>query len=149
MKPKFKVEATAMISGKINRFEVHGNQMLDRNQIAGFDLGSATKFNIEETKKLFHLKLRLTFQAFDNVQKNLNYKATIESAFSFYVENLNDFAVKQEKNGALYNSELAITLAGMAYSTLRGMLMYASKGTPLDGYIIPIVDPSLLVHLEK
>ncbi len=144
----FKVEATAMISAQITRFEVQGNQMLDRNLIAGFEIGSATNIGINEAQKVLQLQLALTLQAIDNQQKKLNYQASIESLFSFYVDNLEDFVIEQD-NEKLYQGELAATLVGISYSTLRGMLPFVAKGTPIEQFLLPIVNPSLLIPINN
>ena len=44
--------------------------------------------------------------------------------------------------------DLASTLAGLAYSTTRGMLVSRLNGTFLDGCILPPVAPHALLLLE-
>jgi len=69
-------------------------------------------------------------------------KAPYTQLFIFIVENLNDFI--STVNGLELNFLTAATLAGIALSSVRVVMLTLTQGTPFDGFILPVIDPKQL-----
>jgi len=43
---------------------------------------------------------------------------------------------------------MGATLAAIALSSVRGIILTRTQGTPFDGFILPIIDPKQLILPE-
>ena len=70
-----------------------------------------------------------------------------ELLFSYTVQNLAELVEPLEgESEPLVHPQLAVLLAGVAYSTARGILWTRLAGTPLDGITLPILDSRKLLQ---
>jgi hypothetical protein len=77
-------------------------------------------------------------------------KANFTIDFDFEVENMADFVKKTEDTSSVeVSAELGTALMGIVYSTARGIVLTRTAGTVLDGIILPVIDPALLLEGES
>lgn len=107
-----------------------------------FDLG----FNLEDKLIKADFKLNVISRS-DSV--NLE-EATGEFVFTFIynVENLDELATVNKKKHITLDGRLGNAVASITYSTVRGILFTRLKGTSLEGFILPVIDPNRLLHEE-
>lgn len=72
-------------------------------------------------------------------------KANFHFVYFFKVDNLNELAIINDKNLMDVNSALANALSSISYSTSRGILLTRLQGTPLQGFILPVINPNSLI----
>ncbi len=65
--------------------------------------------------------------------------------YVFHVENLQELAIPDENKGISLNGGLGNALASITYSTSRGILLTRLKGTGLENFILPVIDPNSLL----
>ena len=65
--------------------------------------------------------------------------------FFFLVKDLNRWLNHTEENGVVVEGILASTLAGISYSTARGILLTRFQGTAFQNVILPIISPMQMV----
>jgi hypothetical protein len=85
-----------------------------------------------------------------NYQKE-NEKVELMSycgAVNFLINNFQD-VVHVNNNDVDMNEALESTLVSITYSTLRGMIVLRTLGTPLAQFILPIINPMILVESRK
>lgn len=85
----------------------------------------------------FHIRLRAKD---DDTKKILLY---FDCAVHFRIDNYSE--IIQDQPSMFINQDAEITLVSISFSTIRGMLAIKTTGTPFSHFILPIVDPSILV----
>lgn len=77
-------------------------------------------------------------------------KANFTIDFDFEIENMSDFVRKTDDPKSIdVSSELGVTLMGIIYSTARGIILTRTAGTVLDGIILPVINPAILLEGES
>ena len=93
-------------------------------------------------------RIYFTLKAQDESQTPIGLELEYGMEFHFVVDNLSDFILTKEGNPAQMDVAIAVTLLSMAYSTARGIVYERTRGTFLDGALLPVIDP-LKVLLEN
>lgn len=68
------------------------------------------------------------------------YESRFKCKFLVKVENLEEFKVNEEGIDK-YDPIIGLTCTGITFSTLRGILFVKLLGTPLEFYMLPVIDP--------
>ncbi len=111
----------------------------------GFEV--ATGFNVEE--HIIGLELTVVIQAVNKNKELLDIKGSYTHEFIFKVENFEDFIDKAEKAEEIkIDPIMGGTLAGIAYSTIRGIIYTRTQGTSLNAVVLPVVDPKKIMGGE-
>ena len=128
------------IAGFLN----HAEDVND-DEIKGFSstFSFGTAYSIDSKRIKNTLEIKIKAEGEGNREINLEAGYTVE--FIFEVENLEDLSEKQEDGTVKISIDLAATLAGICYSTLRGIVLTRTQGTPLNGMIMPVVNPYTLL----
>ena len=108
-----------------------------------FDLG----FNLED--KLIKADFKLSIVSKSDTTNFEEATGEFLFTFIFNVENLNELASVNKKKHITLDGKLGNAIASITYSTTRGILFTRLKGTSLEGFILPIIDPNELLHLER
>jgi hypothetical protein len=108
-----------------------------------FDLG----FNLED--KLIKADFKLSVVSKSDATNVEEATGEFQFAFIFNVENLNELAILDKKKHITIDGKLGNAIASITYSTTRGILFTRLKGTSLEGFLLPIIDPNDLLHLER
>ena len=104
-----------------------------------------TAWNIDHKTSAITFSLRVDLQGNDKKGKEMGLKGYYELGFRFKVTNLKALTQKIEGNDAVDGSLLA-TIAGIAYSTARGIVMERTAGTFFNGVVLPVIDPKQLLQ---
>jgi len=86
----------------------------------------------------FHIRLRAKE---DKTKKVLLY---FDCAVHFRIDNFSE--IIQDQPNMFINQSVEMTLVSISFSTIRGMLAARTAGTPFSYFILPIIDPSILVE---
>lgn len=103
------------------------------------NLGNKPDFDPDNNKCRFRLHITLEGQDAAGAAVGLDAEFLID--FVFVVENLPDFFIPY-KDGFQVHAILGATLLGISFSTARGIVMERTKGTPLAGFILPVINPA-------
>lgn len=106
------------------------------------NLGNKPTFDLDHNKCQFGLHITLEGQDASGAALGLDAEFFID--FGFIIENLPDFFIPY-KDGFKVHALLGATLLGISFSTARGIVMERTKGTPLAGFILPVINPSELL----
>jgi len=104
-----------------------------------------TAWNIDHKTSTIMFSIRIDLQGVDKKGKEIGLKGYYELGFRFKITNLKDLTQKIEGNDAVDGSLLA-TIAGIAYSTTRGIVMERTAGTFFNGVVLPVIDPKQLLE---
>ena len=66
--------------------------------------------------------------------------------FEYHVENLDDFVTGGESNESkVVENILGATIAGISYSTARGIILNRTQATNFNGVLLPVINPADLL----
>ncbi len=119
-------------------------QISEDNISANFELNY--KWNLEENKFAVVFKISYSIN-----EENNKHADCLKLSFmnEFQVDNLKDlFQVKENKEFEI-NEKLEVSLVSITISTARGIVFEKTKGTPLNRFILPIIDPSDVILSKK
>jgi hypothetical protein len=119
---------------------------IDDDDIKGFSssISFTTAYSIESKRIKNTISIEIKAEGLENIPLKLEAGYTVD--FIFEIENLDELSQKQEDGTIKISIHLAATLAGICYSTLRGIVLTRTQGTPLNGMIVPIVNPYSLLN---
>lgn len=129
------------IAGFINQ-----SDDIDEDDISGFEsnFSFSTAYSIE-SKRIKNI-LEVKIQAIGK-EKKIELEAGYTLEFVFKIDNFEDLSKIQDDGTVKISVHLAATLAGICYSTLRGIVLEKTQGTLLSTVILPVINPySLLTN---
>lgn len=154
MNPERKIdpEKIHMLRIKTIKGRIMNDSETDSSVIAGYRFTNDIATAINEAEQIVGLKLTVYIDTLDNKKQKLDIQASYTHEFVFKVDNLSDFIFSEEEKAAAENEDgidplLIGTLAGIAYSTTRGIIITRTQGTALNAVILPVIDPKKLMGL--
>ena len=100
-------------------------------------------FNIED--KLVKIDFQVEVVTDSNGENSEEAKGDFHFVFVYHMENLQDLVTAEKENQFELSGVLANVLASITYSTTRGLLMVKVKGTALENFILPVINPNTLI----
>lgn len=104
---------------------------------------SETVFNLEKNLLNFKLFIKVEGLNKDEEFTGISVKYIIE--YFYLIENLNDFADFEEDESYTISQQLGATIAGISYSTSRGIILDRTQTSEFNGILLPVVDPNKLL----
>lgn len=120
----------------------------DINEIKGHVFGFDLKTALRTEEKIVGLKLQVDITAVNEKNKKLPITGSYTHEMIFYIENLNDFIEKINKEQVI-DAAFGSTLVSIIYSTVRGIIYSRTQGTSLGIVILPVVAPLKLMGFEN
>ncbi len=150
---KIEPEKIHILSIKTLKGKIENNEDASSSAIVGYRYKNALAVALNLDEKIVGLKHTIYIDTLNKKQEELEIRASYTHEFIFRVDNLNDFVNVPEENEGTEEKEENIdpillgTLAGIAYSTVRGIVMNRTQGTALNAVILPVIDPKKLTDL--
>lgn len=104
-----------------------------------------TAWNIDHKTSAVMFTIRIDLQGIDKKGVDIGLKGYYELGYRFKVVNLKQLTQKINGQDAV-DGQLLATIAGIAYSTTRGIVMERTAGTFFNGVILPVLDPKQLTQ---
>ncbi|MDZ4681155.1 MAG: hypothetical protein SGI94_12015 [Saprospiraceae bacterium] len=144
-KSKFQPDKLHFLSFHLLKGVVEGAFDFDpsKSEVYQYDLDYSAEIATEsaEVKSNFSVTVKT-----DSKGNNpLEAEACFSFAFLFKVENLNELISEVAPNQFEVDFPLANAIASISYSTARGILLTRLQGTALREFILPIIDPNILL----
>lgn len=108
-----------------------------------FDLDFDLAFNLDDSMVKADLVLNVSTKSKEEVE--IESLGAFHFVYVFYVENLNELAIPDENKEISLHGGLGNALASITYSTSRGILLARLKGTGLENFVLPVIDPNSLL----
>lgn len=121
-----------------SNIEVGANFIKKEGQKNQLSLGQDTGLNLDEKKIVFTLKVLIDFP---DKNKEVCARAEFVLQFLFEVENLESLTQVKEDGTTVVSGELSVTLAGIAYSTARGIILNTTEQSTIKGILLPVINP--------
>lgn len=109
-----------------------------------FQFTTSFQYGFNTEKKLVRCELEIKIDK-KNEEGRIIAESNFTISFVYHLENFED-AVEEKEGGIVFNGAMSATLAGIAFSTTRGMLLTRFQGTTFRDFILPVIDPKK--HLE-
>ena len=126
-------------------FEVSPDRLDESFGDAELDMGvkSESAFNIDEKSMRFRLFIKIKGS---DESSNQVLSGDYHIEYHYRIENMKEF-VDSGNEGEEYsiNPILGATIAGISYSTARGILLDRTMATDFNGILLPVVDPNQLI----
>ena len=161
--PLFKSEWTHMLDARILSFRVgkEKGDYIPPDEVDGvsFRVESEEAFNVD--RKQVRIILSIWIDAYTKPEEaegeatqpeptRYEDMGSCRLGFTFFLENFEELInpAEKEEDGLLVDSLTMAHLLAMAYSTSRGMILVKTRGTSLEGSLLPVIDPQQLMEKE-
>lgn len=108
-----------------------------------FDLNFELAFNLDDSLVKTDFVLHVSTKSKEEVE--LESAGAFHFVYVFHVANLNELAIPDENKEISLHGGLGNALASITYSTSRGILLARLKGTGLESFVLPVIDPNSLL----
>jgi hypothetical protein len=127
-----------IIKGQLESpFDFDIDSIIKHNFNVNYNVG----FNVEERLAKVDFIVEIETESGTNQQEA---SGLFHFAFVYQVENMDELVEEEEE--VVVHPYLHNALASITYSTSRGILMTRFKGTALENFILPVVDPNTLLE---
>lgn len=109
------------------------------------DVAHTTGHIIKENKFLFGLKLVFSTSNNNPKKEDLNCECKFRYNFHYIIDNLSEMFEINEDGNPVFKKAFVATIAGISYSTLRGIIFEKTSNSNWTSLVIPVIDPSLLL----
>lgn len=114
----------------------------DNFQFSSLDTKIAHKSAYNISQNRFLLGLKVVFKAVDTEnQPDCSFRVN----FHFEIENIEEMFNYNENDIPEFKEVFVATLAGISYSTLRGMIYEKTINSPWNGILLPVINPTKLL----
>ncbi len=137
---KLKLVHYRMVSGQIN-----SPSDFDLEQIKGFNHSVDLKLAFNFDLKLAKTAMDISLKGITEENQSAGADANFRFEFFFNIENLDELRKGSGKKKPELDPALVMSLASITYSTIRGILLVRLQGTPLQGFMLPVVDVKRLL----
>lgn len=145
----FDPEKIFLIDFKMIKGQVDTPETFDISKVVGYQIDNSLQlgFNLED--KLAKADFTVNVKT-DSKGKNENEAiGNFHLIFIYRIENLEDLAIPEKNKRLSLNPGLANALSSVTYSTSRGILLTRLQGTALQNFVLPIINPNILLRHKK
>jgi hypothetical protein len=115
----------------------------------GYDFSMDFKLGFNLNDKLIKADFQCEIISKSEGENHEEAKGSFNFAYIFHVENLEELAIPDKDYHIELNGGLGNAIASITYSTTRGILFSRLKGTTLENFMLPIIDPNNLLNIGK
>lgn len=146
MAPKVNVNDIKLSSIKLfhSSVKIDEKYLTLKPDLAGYAFSFNTNSGINLTADLVRFKLGVFVQAKNQQEELLDIQGEFSIDFSFIIKDLQKFMTQNEDQVQL-DIGLGSVLAGIAYSTARGIVLQQTQETFMGGVILPVISPKELL----
>lgn len=146
---RIRPEKIHMVDFRVLRSSIEvSDAFLDSDElIDNIDIGQEAMYQVGVGNDQVDLRIEVLIQGKNKDQEPLEVVGRFRIDFLFRVNELETFTTK-EGDQVTVSGALIATLAGIAYSTSRGLINDRLSASPLKGVILPVIDPKELLRKE-
>lgn len=100
-----------------------------------------TGYNLEDKRFLFGLQL-----IFSANKQTTEFECRFRYNFHFEIDNINEMYELNENKEPVFQELFVATLAGISYSTLRGIVLEKTGNSNWGALLLPVINPSDLLE---
>jgi hypothetical protein len=114
---------------------------IEKDETIDLKIGHINAHHLEEKRFLMGLELVLTLTERENKEQ-----AIFRYNFHFMIENLEVMYKLDEEEKPIFQKVFGATLAGISYSTLRGIVFEKLLNSSWGSITLPVIDPNTILE---
>jgi hypothetical protein len=130
---------------KMLKGQVETPEHLEMPTELAFDSEFHLSLGLHAADKLMRVDLGVEIVARSSSTAESPIKGSFLFVFVYEIENFSELVEFSEAAVPKVNASLSVALAGITYSTVRGILMTRLQGTLLEKFIMPVINPADLL----
>jgi hypothetical protein len=142
----FQPELIALVNVQLTKFEISASDDFELDAVSGYNVEHSVElgFNVED--KLARVDFTLKVNSTSPDKGAGKASGNFLFVFIYQVENLAELTSIGEGNKLVINGALSSSITSISFSTSRGILLTKCSGTALQNFILPIINPSVLLN---
>jgi hypothetical protein len=142
----FDPEKIVLIDFKIIKGQVETPENFEINKAVGYQLDNSLQLGFNLDDKLAKADFTISVKTDSKGENENEATGNFHLIFIYRIENLEELAIPEKNKRLNLNPGLANALSSVTYSTSRGILLTRLQGTALQNFVLPIINPSKLLH---
>lgn len=143
---KFQPEKISIIDFKIIKGQVETPEDFSIEKIDGHHLDNSLQLSFNLKDKLVKADFSVEIKSESKKTTYIEATGNFHFVYIFKVENLEELSKLNKSKLVELNPLLANALSSITYSTSRGVLLTRLQGTALQNFILPVIDPTVLLQ---
>lgn len=144
-KNKFNPEKIVILDFKLIKGQIDAPEAFEESVIVKYDIENTFTLRFNFGEKLAKADFSCTIKTVSQGANKEEAQGRFQFVFVFKIENFEELAKEKEAKILQVEPKLLNSLAAISYSTARGILLTRLQGTPLQKFILPVIDPNKLL----
>jgi len=142
----FDPEKITLTDFKMIRDQVETPENFDDSKVVGHQLDNSLQLGFNLSDKLAKADFTVRIKTDSKGENESEASGNFHLIFIYRIENLDELAIPEKNKQLNLNPGLANALSSVTYSTSRGILLTRLKGTALQNFVLPVINPNKLLH---
>jgi hypothetical protein len=145
-KEVFDPEKITILDVKMVKEQVDVPEEFEESIIAGHHADSGLRLGVNLGDKLIKMDLTIEIKTESKSQNHGEATGSFHLVFLYQVENLDDLIETSQSSMIELHPALGSALSAISYSTARGVLLTRLRGTALQNFMLPVINPNSLIQ---
>lgn len=119
-------------------------EVFNPQKVKDYLIDNSLELSVNTDFNLLRADLFVEVKTDSKGQNSSEASGSFHLAFLYYIEKLKELVNFSSDHTTEINPWLAQTISSITYSTARGILMARLRGTALQWFILPVIDPNKL-----
>lgn len=142
---KFDPGKVSIIEIKFIKGQIDAPESYSSDTVKEYKINNTLELAFNITEKLAKSEYKVDIETISSNSNNIEAKGSFNIIFIFRIDNLEELAKLTKDNLVDLDPALGNALVSITYSTARGLLINKVSGTPLEKFILPVIDPNTLI----
>lgn len=142
---KFDPGKVSIIEIKFIKGQIDAPESYSPDTVKEYKINNTLELAFNITEKLAKSEYKVDIETISSNSNNIEAKGSFNIIFIFRIDNLEELAKLTKDNLVDLDPALGNALVSITYSTARGLLINKVSGTPLEKFILPVIDPNTLI----
>lgn len=144
-KTKFDPKKLAIADYKLTKEQIDEPEEFDVVHVKGHHVENSFELSFSPKGKLAKADITIDIRTESDGKNELEATALFHLIYIFKVENLDELVSENSSKKVEVDSMLGSSIASIAYSTTRGILLSRLQGKVFQKFILPIINPNDLL----
>jgi hypothetical protein len=144
---KFNSQEIELLNFEVTRFNTAPKFEKEEQLLEYFSLNQKLELSYNLEEKISKVRMLVKILALEFESETKCPEVNLDVNVFFYVDNLDKVIAKASSQYEVVPYELNAALVSLAYSTTRGYLIHALKGTIFSNFYLPAMNASELLEL--
>jgi hypothetical protein len=138
-----KPELMHLLNVDILKARIHSDYESLKEENTEFQYHMSLLYGFNNAEKMVRCEVEINVEK-KSEEGRIIAESSFTISFVFQIDNFDEL-VENKEGGIVFNYAMAASLAGIAFSTTRGILLTRFQGTMFKDFILPIIDPKKMI----